>query len=115
MTNIPQWQMLHIKKRPDIETKYFPIIDHLCVLVREDPFRVRFPVYDTVFNSVPTKKVLEIIKTEELSMGVYKAQIIGDETTYAYKEVERPLYEPRDVYDKRKTTAFQNIQMRTPP
>jgi hypothetical protein len=26
-TNIPKWQMLHIKRRPDIETEYSPIID----------------------------------------------------------------------------------------
>lgn len=29
-------------------------------------------------------------------MGVHKAHIIGDNVRYVYKEVDRPLYEPRD-------------------
>jgi hypothetical protein len=93
---IPGLQILSFKKRPDIETEYSPIVDHLGVLVREDPFRVRFPTYNTDIGSVPTRELSEITKTEELGMGVHKAHIIGNENTYVYKEVDRPLYEPRD-------------------
>jgi hypothetical protein len=95
-TNVHKWQMLHIKGRPDVETEYSPIIDYLCVLVREDPSRVRFLLYDTSFGCVPTKHISEITKTGELGMGVHKAHIIGDEVIYVYKEVDRPLYKPRD-------------------
>ncbi|KAL3426071.1 calcium/calmodulin-dependent protein kinase type 1B [Phlyctema vagabunda] len=97
-TNVPQWQMLHFKKRLDVESEYSPIIDRLCVLVQEDVTRVRYPIYDPSFGPVPTKELSEITRIEELdqSMGTHKAYVIGDETTYVYKEVDRPLYEPRD-------------------
>jgi hypothetical protein len=29
-------------------------------------------------------------------MGVYKVRVMGNEITYVYKEVDRPLYEPKD-------------------
>ncbi|KAH8707028.1 kinase-like domain-containing protein [Phaeosphaeriaceae sp. PMI808] len=92
----PTSNMLGFKKRLDIESEYSPIIDQLCVRVQEDPTRVRYPTYDTSVGFVPTKEVSEITKTEELGMGVHKAHITGDEITYVYKEVDRPLYEPRD-------------------
>lgn len=95
-SNVSQSQRLDFKKRLDIESEYSPIIDQLCVRVREDPTRVRYPTYDASVGFVPTKEVSEITKTEELGMGVHKAHIIGDEITYVYKEVDRPLYEPRD-------------------
>lgn len=95
-TNVSQSQMLHIKRRPDIETEFSPIIDRLYVRVQEDRSRVRFPIFDTGLGAVPTKEVSEITKTEELGMGVYKAHLLGDDITYVYKEVDRPLYELRD-------------------
>lgn len=60
--NVHKWQMLHVQRRPDIETEYSLDIDHLRVLVREDPSRVRIPLYDTNFGCVPTKDVSEITK-----------------------------------------------------
>ncbi|KAF4625035.1 hypothetical protein G7Y89_g13134 [Cudoniella acicularis] len=92
----PQSQILHLKTTRDIESEYSSIVNQLCVCIREDPFRVRFPIYNTTVSSVPPKDLLEIIKTQELSMGVYKVRVIGNEITYVYKEVDKPLYEPKD-------------------
>lgn len=91
----PQFQNLRFKATPDAESEYTPIINQLCVIIREDPFRVRFPMYES-FGHILTKDLSEITKTQELSNGVHKAFVVGDEITYVYKEVDRPLYEPRD-------------------
>ncbi|TVY13911.1 hypothetical protein LARI1_G008939 [Lachnellula arida] len=93
-TTTPRSQTLHFKTTPDIKSEYNPVINQLRVCIREDPSRVRFPVYN--ISSVPTKDLSEIIKTQELSTGVYKVRVIGNEVTYVYKEVARPMYEPRD-------------------
>lgn len=42
------------------------------------------------------KDLSEITKTQELSNGVHKAFVVGDKIAYVYKELDRPLYGPRD-------------------
>ncbi|KAL5349514.1 hypothetical protein ACLOAV_005809 [Pseudogymnoascus australis] len=91
----PQCHHLRYKATPDAKSEYTPIINQLCVIIREDPFRVRFPMYES-FGHILTKDLSEVTKTQELSNGVHKAVVVGDEITYVYKEVDRPLYEPRD-------------------
>ena len=92
----PQCQNLRFKTTPDAESEYSLIVDHLCVIIREDPFRVRFPMYESSFGPILTKDLSEVTKIQELGMGVHKAHVVGDKNTYVYKEVDRPLYEPRD-------------------
>lgn len=108
----PQCQNLRFKATPDAESEYTPIINQLCVIIREDPFRVRFPMYKS-FGPILTKDLSEITKTQELSNGVHKACVVGDKITYVYKEVDRPLYEPRDSevleQELRNLTQLRNI------
>jgi serine/threonine protein kinase len=86
-------QRLQLKTKPDTESEYASIADHLWLSIREDPFRVRFPVYN---SGGLTKDVLDIEKKQELGTGVHKVCVHGEEKSYVYKEVDRPLYEPRD-------------------
>lgn len=92
----PQSQILHLKTTPDVESEYSSTVNQPCVCMQEVPFRVRFPIYNTTVSSVPPKNLLEITKTQELSMGIYKVRIMGNEITYVDKEVDMPLYEPKD-------------------
>ncbi|KAJ2895016.1 hypothetical protein MKZ38_006993 [Zalerion maritima] len=91
-----QARRLWLKTLPDTESEYAAIADCLRLHVREDPFRVRFPLYYGD-GSTPTKDLSGIIKQQELSAGVHVALIDGDEKPYIYKEVDRPLYQPRDT------------------
>ncbi|KAH8586149.1 hypothetical protein B0O99DRAFT_656987 [Bisporella sp. PMI_857] len=113
-TTNPQCQMLWFKTTLDTETEYLFIANRLCVSIQEDSLRVRFPIYTSAVSSVLTTKVSEITKTQELSIGVYTARIVGSETTYVYKEVDRPLYKPKDseVLEKelRNLTLLRSIE-----
>ncbi|KAH7317279.1 hypothetical protein BKA65DRAFT_542001 [Rhexocercosporidium sp. MPI-PUGE-AT-0058] len=91
-----QGQRLRLKTAPDMESEYAPVADHLWLYIQEDPFRVRFPVYNGDGGSTPTKDISEIRKKQELSAGVHEVRVDNDEKSYVYKEVDRPLYEPRD-------------------
>ncbi|KAF4629718.1 hypothetical protein G7Y89_g8428 [Cudoniella acicularis] len=91
-----QGQRLRLKTAPDRESEYAPIVDHLWLYIREDPFRVRFPVYNGDGGGTSTKDFSEIRKKQELSAGVHEVRVDDDEKSYVYKEVDRPLYEPRD-------------------
>jgi serine/threonine protein kinase len=91
-----QGQKLRLKTAPDTESEYASIVDHLWLYIREDPFRVRFPVYNGDGGGTPTKDLSEIRKKQELSAGVHEVRVDDDEKSYVYKEVDRPLYEPRD-------------------
>lgn len=86
--------ILPLKKAPYPESEYYPVRDHLQLCVREDPFHVRFPLFD--YGDVPTKDLSKIIKTHELSAGVHEVRITGDDKPYVYKGIDRPLYTPRD-------------------
>ncbi|KAF2191720.1 kinase-like protein [Zopfia rhizophila CBS 207.26] len=92
--------------RPDSE--YYPVIAHLRLCVREDPFHVRFPPFDYSAN-IPTKDLLEISKTRQLSVGVHEARVTSNDKQYVYKEVDIPLYIPRDsqVLDR----ELRNLQL----
>lgn len=86
-------QRLCLKTSLDTESEYAAIVDHLWLCIREDPFRVRFPVYNGS-SRVSTRNLLEIKKIQELSDGVHLVRV--DSMEYVYKEVDRPLYMPRD-------------------
>ena len=87
-------ERLRLKTLPDTGSEYAVIVDQLWLCIQEDLYRVQFPVYIGAGSSVPTRDVLEIKKIHEFSMGVHLVRVESDE--YIYKEVERPLYEPRD-------------------
>jgi hypothetical protein len=91
---IAQDLTLPLKTMPDNESEYAPIANNLIFRIREDPRRVRFPVYNG--GSVGTSSLSEIEKIQELSTGVYKAHVRSGERLYVYKEIDRPMYEPRD-------------------
>ncbi|TAQ89034.1 hypothetical protein B7494_g2612 [Chlorociboria aeruginascens] len=73
-----------------------PVVDHLWFRIREDPLRVRIPVYNSGGNSIPTRRLSEIVKIHELGMGVYKVRVTSEKDPYVYKEVDNPLNEPRN-------------------
>jgi hypothetical protein len=86
-------QRLRLKTSLDTESEYAAIVDHLWLCIREDPFRVRFPVYNGS-SMVSTRDLSEIKKIRELSNGVHLVRV--DSVEYVYKEIDRPLYEPKD-------------------
>jgi hypothetical protein len=79
-----------------MESEYAPIADHLWLYIREDPFRVRFPVYNSSSSGTLTKDLVDIEEKRELYIGVYKVCVYGEEKSYIYKEVDKPLYKPRN-------------------
>ena len=54
---------------------------------------MRFPAYS---SDGLTKDLVDIEEKQELSIGVYKVCVYSEEESYVYKEVDKPLYEPRD-------------------
>jgi hypothetical protein len=64
--------------------------------MREDPFRVRFPYYN-FDGEMPMRTLSEVKKERELAPGVHRAYLVPDDRLCVYKEVDRPLYEPRDT------------------
>jgi serine/threonine protein kinase len=93
---IAERQRLQLKTTLDTESEYASIADHLWLCIREDPFRVRFPVYNSGSSGTITKDLADIEEKQELGTGVYKVCVHGEEKSYVYKEVDKPLYEPRD-------------------
>jgi serine/threonine protein kinase len=86
-------QRLRLKTPLDTESEYAAVVDHLWLCIHEDPFRVRFPVYNGS-STVSTRNLSEIKKIQELGDGVHLVRV--DNVEYVYKEVDRPLYMPRD-------------------
>ncbi|PMD66897.1 uncharacterized protein K444DRAFT_605883 [Hyaloscypha bicolor E] len=85
-------QRLYLRISLDTESEYAAIVDNLWFCICEDPFRVRFPVYN---GSSSTRNLSEIKKIQELSNGIHLVCV--DSMDYVYKEVDRPLYVPRDT------------------
>jgi serine/threonine protein kinase len=88
-----QSQRLRLKTSLDTESEYAAIVNHLWLCIREDPFRVRFPVYNGS-STISTRNLSEIKKIQELGDGVHLVRV--DSVEHVYKEVDRPLYMPRD-------------------
>jgi hypothetical protein len=76
-----------------VESEY-AVVDDLWLRVREDPYRVRYPVYNGCDSCVPVKDLSIIKKIREFGMGVHLVRVDSDD--YVYKEVDRPLYMPND-------------------
>jgi hypothetical protein len=90
-----QGQRLHLKSALDPGSEYAPIVAHLWLSIREDPLRVRFPIYNSSSGGIATKDWSEISKERELWTGVY--EVLVEEKSYVYKEVDKPPnYEVRD-------------------
>ena len=87
-------QRLRLKTPLDPESDYAIYRRQSVVSCTEDPYRVRFPTYDGGSSGVPTRHLLDIKKVQELGMGVHRVHV--DNVEYVYKEVDRPLYVPRD-------------------
>lgn len=86
------WQLLPLKKQPT-ESEYASTCERLRFHVREDPSRVLYPLN----NGSDTKDLSETSILEELSpAGVYKVRVGNTNNDYFYKEIDRPMYEPRD-------------------
>lgn len=85
-------QKLCLKTRLDPESEYAQY--NLWLRIQEDEFRVRFPVYNTNSNCVPTRDLSAIKKIEELGMCVHLVHVGFDQCVY--KEIDRPLYIPKD-------------------
>lgn len=64
--------------------------------VREDPFRVRFPSYSTN-SGIRTINLAIVEEDRELAAGVHEVRLADNQRLYIYKQVDRPLYEPRDT------------------
>ncbi|KAI1115606.1 kinase-like domain-containing protein [Nemania sp. NC0429] len=72
---------------------YTCAVNNLQVTLREDPARVRFPVYNN--RRIATKDLDLIKKERELAPGVYLVH--SDNKPYVLKEIEKPLYQPIDT------------------
>jgi hypothetical protein len=86
-------QKLRLKTPLDLDSEY-AVIDDLWLRVQEDPYRVRYPVYNGYGSCVPAKDLSAIKKIREFGMGVHLVHV--DTNDYVYKEVDRPLYMPND-------------------
>lgn len=86
---------LPCKTQPDVDSGYAFVVCNLWVSTREDPLRVRY-LSCPCGSDIPTRDVSEIVEKEELSGGVHKVRVLGDETPEVYKTVERPFYVPPD-------------------
>jgi serine/threonine protein kinase len=87
-------QRLRLKTALDATNEYEPIASHLRFQVQEDPSRVRFPSFNNGGN-IRTIDLSEIRKKRRLSAGVHVVDVIGDMELYVYKEIDKPLYQPR--------------------
>jgi hypothetical protein len=76
-----------------VESEY-AVVDDLWLRVREDPYRVRYPVYNSCDSCVPMKDLSIIKKIREFCIGVHLVRVNSNH--YVYKEVDRPLYMPND-------------------
>lgn len=64
---------------------------------REDPFRIRFPPYNPDCETRAIKLAI-LEEGRELAAGVHEVRLADNERLYVYKQVDRPLYEPRDTH-----------------
>lgn len=62
--------------------------------MREDPFRVQFPIID--YSAYTTRELSKITTIRQLSAGVHKVRVGNGKQSYVYKQVDHPLYQPRD-------------------
>lgn len=92
--NETHYQPLHLKRQLEPESEYAIIVDNLWCRVQEDPLRVRFPGYNARSSGVSTMRLSDIKMRQELSLGVHLVHV--DNAEYVYKEINRPLYHPRD-------------------
>lgn len=83
-------QKLRLQTPLDTESEY-AVIDDLWSYVREDPDRMRFPIYN---GNVSIRALSDIKKIRELGDGVHLVYV--DTVEYVYKELDRPNYVPRD-------------------
>lgn len=99
-TAVVQSQQLPLKKPLEplkAENEYASVAKFLQFDIREDPFRVRFPPFNnSAISSILTKDLSQIKKKRELNANVHEILVDGDQELYIYKEIDRPLYEPKD-------------------
>lgn len=99
--------VLPLTSTPHFGSEYFLVLNELRLCVREDPFRVQFPAIDC--NAHPTTELSEITPIRQLCAGVHEAHVGSDRQSYVYKQVDKPLYEPRD--SQVLSQELQNLQM----
>jgi len=78
---------------PNLNSEYAHCHADLRFCVREDPRHVRYPA---LHPQLSTKDISEITKIQQLSSGVYEAEVICCNERVVFKGIDRPLYEPRD-------------------
>jgi hypothetical protein len=88
-------RILPLRTAPCSESEYAPVLTQLRLCMREDPFHVRFPQFHDGAN-IKTVDSSQISKTRQLSAGVHEVRVTGDDNPYVLKEVDFPLYMPRD-------------------
>ncbi|KAI1769889.1 kinase-like domain-containing protein [Hypoxylon cercidicola] len=62
---------------------------------QEDPLRVHFPSY--THSETPVRDFADVKKEQDLAAGISTVHVIGDKQLYVLKEIDRPLYIPRDT------------------
>lgn len=93
---------------PQTSSDYSHIATELSIHVQEDPSRVVFPPFDYPPN-VQVEAISRVQKIQRLQEGVHRVRLGDSETTYVYKEVERPLYVAGDSQVLER--EFQNLQI----
>jgi hypothetical protein len=87
--------VLPLKSTPHSSSEYLLVLNQLRLCVREDPFRVHFPVLDYK-SYTATKDFSDVTKIRQLSAGVHEVCVDSGNNRYVYKEVDNPIYQPRD-------------------
>jgi hypothetical protein len=87
--------ILPLKSTPHADSEYLLVLSQLRLCVREDPFRKHFPTLDCN-PSTATKEFSDITKIRPLGAGVYEVYVDNSKDRYVYKEVDNPIYQPRD-------------------
>lgn len=86
--------VLPLTTTPHVGSEYFFVFNELRLCVREDPFRVQFPAIDCNAHTITELSAITTIR--QLSAGVHEVHVGSGRQSYVYKQVDKPLYEPRD-------------------
>ncbi|KAI1358876.1 kinase-like domain-containing protein [Xylaria arbuscula] len=86
---------------------YARVALQLYTILREDPARVRFPLYNHD-SRIPTRDVAVVRKKMGLAAGVSLAHLDGHDRLYVYKEIDKPHYLSGDT--EALIQEFQNLK-----
>jgi serine/threonine protein kinase len=79
-----------------VENGYRQFVNNLYYQVREDPARIRYPIFVNDL-SVPTITLAGIETIAKVAPGISRVNISSDPRCYIFKSIDKQFYEPRDT------------------